>query len=249
MIERFAVPDQLNCYYDGPAEPANVHVEVRVPGMLDESVLRGAVQAVLASEPGVRARRAPAGGWRRSYYWEYPPVPDVDPVRVAAPGDRAGLDAQRDAFLSQALPLDVSPPLRFLLASGTGGDCLILNAHHARFDGLSCLRLLRMVADEYGRLERRSHPAASPVDPWHQAASGPTCPGSPPSPRGCSPGRSPATCSARWRGRPGMPRNTPDRRSTWHRACWPGRRSRSRPSTWSCGRHCGSRVRCSAIPH
>ena len=170
MIERFAVPDQLTCYYDGPAEPANVHVEVRVPGMLDESVLRGAVQAVLASEPGVRARRAPAGGWRRSYYWEYPPVPDVDPVRVAAPGDRAGLDAQRDAFLSQALPLDVSPPLRFLLASGTGGDCLILNAHHARFDGLSCLRLLRMVADEYGRLERRSHPAASPADPWHQAA-------------------------------------------------------------------------------
>jgi len=170
MTERFAVPDQLTCYYDRPAEPANVHVEVRVPGTLDESALRGAVQAVLASEPGVRARRARAGGWRRGYYWEYPPVPDVDPVRVAALGGRAGLGAQRDAFLSQALPLDVSPPLRFLLASGAGGDCLILNAHHARFDGLSCLRLLRMVADEYGGRSRRSGPAASPADSGRQAA-------------------------------------------------------------------------------
>ncbi len=168
--QRFAVPDQLTCYYDRPAEPANVHVEVRVPGRLDEGALRGSVQAVLASEPGVRARRARAGGWRRSYYWEFPPVPDADPVRVAAHADRAVLDAQRDAFLSLALPLDIAPPLRFLLTSGTGGDSLILNAHHARFDGLACLRLLHMVADEYGRRAARSGPATSPADAGHQAA-------------------------------------------------------------------------------
>ncbi len=168
--QRFAVPDQLTCYYDRPAEPANVHVEVRVPGRLDERALRGSVQAVLESEPGVRARRARAGGWRRSYYWEFPPVPDADPVRVAAHADQSVLDAQRDAFLSSALPLDIAPPLRFLLTSGTGGDSLILNAHHARFDGLACLRLLRMVADEYGRRAGRSGPATSPADAGHRAA-------------------------------------------------------------------------------
>src|SRR5207244_3998631 len=46
-------------------------------------------------------------------------------------------------------PLDVAPPLRFLVASGPGGGCLILNAHHAAFDGLSCLRLMREVAACY----------------------------------------------------------------------------------------------------
>ena len=91
MIERFAVPDQLTCYYDRPAEPANVHLEVRVPGRLDANALRGCVQAVLAAEPRIRARRASAGRWRRSYYWEFPPAPDTDPVLVAHHADQPEL--------------------------------------------------------------------------------------------------------------------------------------------------------------
>ncbi|HUZ52850.1 MAG TPA: hypothetical protein VMU94_10015 [Streptosporangiaceae bacterium] len=156
MTERFAVPDELTCYYDRPAEPANVHVEIRVAGQLDESVLRACVQAVLAAEPRIRARRLPTSRWRRSYYWEFPPVPDADPVRVTAYADQADLDRQRDAFLSQSPSLDTSPPLRFLLASGPGGASLILNAHHACFDGLSCLRLLRSVAQEYSVAAERA---------------------------------------------------------------------------------------------
>ena len=159
MTERFAVPDELTCYYDRPAEPANVHVEIRIPGPLDESALRASVQAVLAAEPRVRVRRLRASRWRRSHYWEFPPVADTDPVRVAAYADEADLDRQRDEFLSQSPSLDTSPPVRFLLASGPGGASLILNAHHACFDGLSCLRLLRSVAWAYGTAERGTRAA------------------------------------------------------------------------------------------
>ena len=194
MTQRFAVADELTCYYDRPAEPANVHVEVRVPGSLDESVLRASVQAVLAAEPRIRARRLPTSRWRRSYYWEFPPLADADPVRVTAYADQADLDRQRNAFLSQSPSLDASPPLQFLLASGPGGASLILNAHHACFDGLSCLRLLRSVAEEYGVIEARARagqaghvtdpPAAAGVPPGHAApatrpASGPRSEGQP----------------------------------------------------------------------
>ena len=146
---RFAVADELTCYYDRPAEPANVHVEARVSGALDESLVRAAVAAVLAAEPGLRARRAATGSWRRSYFWEYPTVVDVDPVQVLSYADEAELTGHRSAFLSQSPPLRSSPPLRFLLATGPAGDALILNAHHACFDGLSALRLLRCIANEY----------------------------------------------------------------------------------------------------
>ena len=149
MSERFAVPDQLTCYFDRPAEPANVHVEVLVPGRLDASALRESVRSVLAAAPGLRARRAAASNWRRSYFWEFPALPDADPLRVTTHADQAELDEQRDEFLSMPLSLDSSPLLRFLLTSGPGGDCLILSAHHARFDGLSCVRLLGDVAADY----------------------------------------------------------------------------------------------------
>src|SRR5208282_3505036 len=65
---RFAVPDELTCYYDRAAEPANVHIEVRVPGMLDESVFRASVAAVLSAQTRVLARRAATNRWRPRYY-------------------------------------------------------------------------------------------------------------------------------------------------------------------------------------
>jgi NRPS condensation-like uncharacterized protein len=193
MTERFAVPDQLTCYYDRPAEPANVHLEVRVPGKLDATALRGSVQAVLAAEPRVGARRARTGRWRRSYYWEFPPVPDADPVVTATHADQLELDVQRDAFLSQAPPLDVAPLVRLLLTSGPGGDCLVLNAHHAGFDGLSCLRLLRGVAEAYGRRPGLATPASRPgqAAPASRLAPDPGRPGTDPAPGAV--GHAPAT--------------------------------------------------------
>ncbi len=214
MTERFAVPDELTCYYDRPAEPANVHLEIRVPGRLDESVLRASVRAVLAAEPGIRARRRPAGRWRRSYYWEFPPVADADPVHVIAYGDQADLDRQRDTFLSQSPSLDTAPPLRFLLASGPGGASLILNAHHACFDGLSCLRLLRNVAEEYSAAQEtaraagacpvtsatRAAPASPVTSPARAAQASPVT--SPARAAQASPVTNPAPAAGRLAGRP-----------------------------------------------
>jgi NRPS condensation-like uncharacterized protein len=61
----------------------------------------------------------------------------------------AELDAARTRFLATAPPLDQSPPLRLLRACGPEGESLILNAHHAAFDGHSCLLLLAEIADLY----------------------------------------------------------------------------------------------------
>jgi NRPS condensation-like uncharacterized protein len=145
--ERFAVADELTCYYDRPAEAANVHMEARVSGQLDQAAVRAAVRTVLDAEPALRARQSATSRWRSGFYWEYCDALDLDPVLTASFADETELDRLRSELLSQSPPLRLSPPLRFLIASGPGGDALILNAHHSLIDGLSTLRLLRTVAD------------------------------------------------------------------------------------------------------
>jgi NRPS condensation-like uncharacterized protein len=145
----FSVVDELNCYLDSPAEPNNVHLEVWLPGQLSPEGLRAAVAAALAGSPQVRARRAAAGWWRARYLWESPPEADVDPVSVVGWQDEAELDAARADFLAATPPLGRSPLFRLLLARGPGWDGLVLNAHHAAFDGRSCLRLLSLIAENY----------------------------------------------------------------------------------------------------
>ena len=165
----FGIVDELNCYFDSPAEPNNVHVEIWLPGHLDPDRLRDAVTAMLADQPRAGARRADRGWWRRSYAWEFPPQADVDPVSTVRWRTEADLDVARARFLATAPPLDRSPPFRLLLARGPGRDSLILNAHHAAFDGRSCLRLLRLIADRYGAV-----PPAEPdrADRFRAPASG-----------------------------------------------------------------------------
>jgi NRPS condensation-like uncharacterized protein len=149
---RFAIADELTCYYDRPDEPANVHLEAQVEGRIDESALRQAVAGVIAEHRGLRVRQADTGAWRRGYYWEHSAAADRDPVRSASQADEAELARLRSAFLSEAPPLRQAPPFELLLASWPAGDALIINAHHARFDGLSVLRLLREVAARYRHL-------------------------------------------------------------------------------------------------
>jgi NRPS condensation-like uncharacterized protein len=184
--QRFAIADELTCYYDRPAEPANVHVEVAVPAALAPAGVRAAVSAVLAAEPALRVRRAAWHGWQRGYFWEPVGVPDLDPVRVISYADAAELARHRDALLSQSPPLDQAPPFLILLAAGPAGDVLILNAHHACFDGLSALRLLRAVAGEYRAWAGdRPEPAATAGDrpPPAPPAVGPSAAGPRPAAR------------------------------------------------------------------
>jgi NRPS condensation-like uncharacterized protein len=145
----FGLADELSCYYDTPAEPCNVHVEVRVPGHLDESALRRAACAALAAQPRAVARRAQGSRWQRRYAWELPAHLDTDPVSAATWTGEGDLTQQRMRFLAAAPPLEQSPPLRLLLAAGPGEARVILNAHHAALDGISCLELLRAVAAHY----------------------------------------------------------------------------------------------------
>jgi NRPS condensation-like uncharacterized protein len=159
----FGIADELSCYYDAPAEPCNVHVEVRVPGNLDSRALRDATAAALAAQPRALVRRA-AGGWWRRYAWEVPGQPDCDPVTTAAWADEDELARARARFLSAAPPLRSSPPLRILLAAGPGEDRVILNAHHAALDGLSSLELLRSIAGHYPG-GAAADPPAGPVAP------------------------------------------------------------------------------------
>src|SRR5215475_5727201 len=99
MIERFAVADELTCYYDRPAEPANVHLEVMVPGRLDPAAVNASVAAVLASQPRIMAIRRPAR-WRSGYHWEFPVPLGTEPVLAASYAGQEDLDRRRNAFLS-----------------------------------------------------------------------------------------------------------------------------------------------------
>jgi len=151
----FSVVDELNCYLDSPAEPNNVQLEVWLPGHLSPERLRAAVAAALADVPAARARRAAGTWWRAGYAWEFPPEADANPVSVTGWRTEAELGAARTRFLAAAPDLDRSPPFRLLLAQGPGWDSLILNAHHAAFDGRSCVRLLRLIAARYSGGQRR----------------------------------------------------------------------------------------------
>jgi arabinofuranan 3-O-arabinosyltransferase len=169
----FGIVDELSCYFDSAAEPNNVHLEVSLPGRLGADELRMAVRRVLAAQPKARARRVPGGWWRRQYAWEFPPPSGhVDAVEVAIWRGTKELDSVRGRFLAAAPPLDHSPPFRLLLARGPEQDSLILNAHHAAFDGHSCLLLLRQIAAEYSGLATGTDPGmgsgppkAGPAEP------------------------------------------------------------------------------------
>ena len=161
-LRPFGVVDELNCYFDAPAEPNNVHVEIWLPGHLDPGRLRDAVTAALAAEPRAGVRRARGGWWRRGFSWELPARESVDPVTTAAWLTAADLNLARERFMAAAPPLDRSPPFRLLLARGPGRDSLILNAHHAAFDGRSCLRLLRLIAERYDATGLHAAPAGEP---------------------------------------------------------------------------------------
>ena len=86
----FGIVDELNCYFDSPAEPNNVHVEIWLPGHLDPDRLRDAVTAMLAGQPRAGARRADRGWWHRAYAWEFPPQAAVGPGVDRMLADRGG---------------------------------------------------------------------------------------------------------------------------------------------------------------
>ncbi|CAN5486268.1 hypothetical protein BH20ACT2_BH20ACT2_14900 [soil metagenome] len=145
----FTVIDQAVHLFDSPAEPWGVQLELALRATLDEDRLRAAIRQALARHPLARARQLPARLTDREWCWEVAPEPEVEPLRVVDCADDDALAATRATLYSRQVPLVEAPPLRLVLARGPQGASLLLNANHAAFDGVGCLRLLQSVARAY----------------------------------------------------------------------------------------------------
>ena len=178
----FSLLDELSCYFDTPDEPESVHLEIAVPGLLDEAAFRVAVLRVLASFPRAYSHRTHQRPLDSSFSWEPVPALETDPVSYAQWSSAEELAMLRARFLASAPPLSTAPPLRLLLAAGSAADetCVLLSANHAALDGLSCLGLLREVADAYREPACGGRPGAVPAE--RDPAPGPSAfpPASPP---------------------------------------------------------------------
>ena len=122
---------------------------MQLPGAIDYPALRQAVAGALAAAPRARGRMAAGRALRRRYTWEFPPVPDIDPLSQSTWSDEQELAVIRVGFMASSPPLRTSPPIRLLLASGPDASCVMLNAHHAAMDGMSCVEFLRDIAARY----------------------------------------------------------------------------------------------------
>ncbi|MEU3974035.1 condensation protein [Streptomyces bacillaris] len=163
--------DEVDRHCAQDAEPSTIHIEVHLPGRLEEDRLRAAFAAALARHPRALMRERPRGPFARRYEWELTDAPDRDPVGFppAAPG---ALDRARAESLATAPPLTLSPPLRVTVVEEPGreGCVLVFTVHHTAMDGPACLRLAATAAEIYsGRAApvpaAPARPATAPVPP------------------------------------------------------------------------------------
>lgn len=177
----FPVVDEVDRHCAQDAEPSTIHIEVHLPGRLDEDRLRAAFTASLARFPRALMRERPRGPLARRYEWELTDGPDRDPVTFLPPAPGA-LDRARAASLAVAPPLTLSPPLRVEVVEEPDreGCVLVFTVHHTALDGPACLRLAATAAEIYsGRSfsppSAPARPAAEPL-PRHSGPSALTRP-------------------------------------------------------------------------
>ncbi|MFT4125736.1 MAG: condensation domain-containing protein [Gordonia sp. (in: high G+C Gram-positive bacteria)] len=123
----------------------SVHFEVRVAGRLDADTLTRAIRTAFAAHPLSRARLRPASLTTRTLTWQIADEPDHFALEVT---DEPA-DTVRARLQSIAPDLAASPPLLAALVREDGGDRLILNFHHAAFDGMSAVRFTTSIAQAY----------------------------------------------------------------------------------------------------
>ncbi|MFC9506835.1 condensation protein [Streptomyces sp. NPDC057002] len=154
----FPVVDEVSRHCLQEEEPETVHIEVHLPGPLDEPRLRKAFTEALHRHPRILMREARGPWFRRRYEWELTGEPDTEVVTFTPPGPRALQDARTRA-LAEAPPLSMSPPIRLEAV----GSVLFLTINHTALDGPACLRILATAAELYGG--RDNNPAAPPTRP------------------------------------------------------------------------------------
>ncbi|MEU0024469.1 condensation protein [Streptomyces sp. NPDC006335] len=115
----FPVVDEVSRHCLQEEEPETVHIEVHLPGRLDQARLRKAFLEALHRHPRILMREARGSWYRRRYEWELTAEPDVEVVSFPEPGPNALRDARTRALV-EAPPLSLSPPIRLEVVEGAG---------------------------------------------------------------------------------------------------------------------------------
>lgn len=151
----FTPIEELDCYLETVAEPSLVQLETHVQGHLDPVALASALTGALAADPAARRHLAATSRWRRRLHWEAA-TPAIRagaatvPLTVTSWDSAVELTALRERLSAWPIPLH-DGAVRLILAAGPERDVVILQTHHAAFDGISSVTLLAAICAEYRR--------------------------------------------------------------------------------------------------
>ena len=127
----------------------SIQFEVRVAGRLDADRLAAALRTAVDRHPMARARLAPASVLGARLDWEIPDAADHVALEITS----EPVSVVRARSLSRTAELDSSPTFRASLVRSEGGDHVLLNLHHATFDGMSAVRLMTSIARAYAHAD------------------------------------------------------------------------------------------------
>ena len=155
----FTPIEELDFYLESAQEPSLVQLETHAREHLDPAVLATALAGVLAADPAARRRLATATRWRRRLRWEAAapgyragggpgPRAEAGALTVANWGSPGQLTALRERLSAWPLTL-TQAAVRVTLAVGPEHDVVIMQTHHAAFDGISSLALLNALCAAY----------------------------------------------------------------------------------------------------
>lgn len=168
-----AAIEELDLYLDSTHEPNLVQLETCACGHLDRAALAAAVTAVLDATPDAGRRLAPASRWDRRLHWQMAARAPLIVAGWRSPGELTAL--RERLFAAPLSPYEAT--FRLVLAVGPDHDVVILQVHHAAFDGICAAALLTAIGDAYTeRAGVSTHPGERPPgDPG--GLDGPAMPG------------------------------------------------------------------------
>ena len=180
----FTPIEELDHYLENAHEPSLVQLETHAPCHLDRAALEAALVSVLAADPAARRHLATTSRWGRRLHW-HAAAPATPAGRHPDPDEEAGLltvagwshpdhlAALRERLSGWPMPLH-GTAVRVILAVGPEHDVVIVQTHHAAFDGISSLALLTAICAAYQeraaarpgiRRETAPPPVADPGQP------------------------------------------------------------------------------------
>jgi NRPS condensation-like uncharacterized protein len=141
--------EELDLYLESSADPSLIQLELPVGRHLDVTALAAALDDVQAADPAARRHLAATSRWRRRLHWETGAPGHHDGVLTVASWRSPGqLAALREWVTVWPIPL-CDRTVRLVLATGPEHDVVILQTHHAAFDGISSLALLTAIGAAY----------------------------------------------------------------------------------------------------